>query len=137
MAGFLRTALTVAQWWASSCLQVSYCLKKFPWKDTSLHASLKLHQHITQLQVVNQARSGPFILQMDESNDASSDRVCIVIRHYDQEARVLKNDLPKMIAGNTAGAGNISASLDLFYWLQHFSDKCDCTFPSLNKYSVW
>lgn len=52
---------------------------------------------------------------MDESNDASSDRVCIVIRHYDQEARVLKNDLPKMMAGNTAGDGNISASLDLFY----------------------
>lgn len=52
---------------------------------------------------------------MDESNDASSDRVCIVIRHCDQEARVLKNGLPKMIAGNTAGAGIFPASLNLFY----------------------
>lgn len=52
---------------------------------------------------------------MDESNDASSDRICIVIRICDQEARVLKNDVPRMIAGNTAGAGNISASLNLFY----------------------
>ena len=74
---------------------------------------------------------------MDESNDASSDRVCIVIRHCDQEARLLKNDLPKMIAGNIAGAGNFSASLNLFHWLQHFTDKCDCTFPSFSKYSDW
>lgn len=74
---------------------------------------------------------------MDESNDASSDRVCIEIRHCEQEARLLKNYLPKMIASNTAGAGNFSASLNLFHWLHRFTDKCDCTFPSLSKYSDW
>lgn len=52
---------------------------------------------------------------MDESNDASSDRVCIEIRHCEQEVRLLKNYLPKMIASNTAGAGNFSASLNLFH----------------------
>ena len=74
---------------------------------------------------------------MGVSNDASSDRVCILIRHCDQEPRLLKNDLLKMIASSTAGAGNFSASLNLFHGLQRCIDKCDCTFPSLSKYSDW
>lgn len=52
---------------------------------------------------------------MDESDGASSDRVCIVIRYCDQEVKLLKNGLPKMITSNTAGAGNFSASLNLFH----------------------
>lgn len=52
---------------------------------------------------------------MDENNDASIDMVCIVTRYCDQEARLLKNDLPKMIAGNRARAGNLSASLNQFH----------------------
>lgn len=39
----------------------------------------------------------------------------MMIKHCDHEARVLKNGLPKMIAGNTEVAGNISASLSQFY----------------------
>lgn len=56
----------------------------------------QLHPHfIRRSQAINLAKSGPSMATTDESNDVSSDKkVYIMIRCFDQNSLLVKNDLP-------------------------------------------
>lgn len=116
---------------------IGYSENKPLWKKQKLRGLSKLCQYIRHTYAMKLSTSGLFTVKMAESNDVSYDTVCIIIRYFDQDSRLVKkwsfsNACSKVLKG-------FYIALISFRRLPHSSDMTeffsDSALPGISKHT--